>query len=102
MFQQIILKFSSSSPFIYETLELLLDAWISEIQETSKEFFKFSETDPATLLEVSEDAREFKQMSSPSGKFSIKNELINFLIFITRNFCSMQISSALLTLVSSV
>ena len=73
-----------------------------ESQETSKEFCKFSMTDPTTLLEVSEDGREFKQMSSSLGKFSIKNELIGFLICITQNSCSVQISSALLTLVSSV
>ena len=85
----------------YETLEFSLGAWISGFWETSKELCKFSGTDATILLEVSEDGREFKLMSSSSGKFSIKKELIDFLTCITRNSCSVQISSVLLTLVSS-
>ena len=46
----------------------------------------FSGSDPTALLEVSEDDQDFKLTSSSSGKFSIKNELIDFLICITRNW----------------
>ena len=59
--------------------------------------FGISGSDPTTLLEVLEDNWEFKLTSSSPGKFSIKNELINFLICITRNTCSVQISIALVS-----
>ena len=57
----------------WETLQFSLGACIWEVPETTKEFCKCFGTDPTTLLEVSEDGRVFKQMSSSSGKFSIKN-----------------------------